>query len=105
MKYDKKLFVQLCQERTLLPKTFEAVFYMEGNPVFEKLLSMSEPWLQYAIRLNLRGESREDLIDLKKEVLKDKKIQSYLTDFLSKYDFVKTDSRFCEMIDLISGRQ
>ncbi len=48
--------------------------------MFENLLSISEPWLQYAIRLNLRGESREDLFDLKNEVLKDEKIQSYLSD-------------------------
>ena len=42
--------------------------------MFEKLLSISEPWLQYAIRLNLQGESKEDLISLKNEALKDKKI-------------------------------
>ena len=48
--------------------------------MFEKLLSISEPWLQYAIRLNLLNESREDLLDLKNEALKDKKILSYLND-------------------------
>ena len=48
--------------------------------MFEKLISMSEPWLQYIIRLNLVGESKEDLVDLKNEALKDKKIQSYLSD-------------------------
>jgi len=48
--------------------------------VLEKLISISEPWLQYAIRLNLLNETREDLSDLKKEALKDKKIQSYLSD-------------------------
>ena len=48
--------------------------------MFEKLLSISEPWLQYAIRLNLLNENSEDLIDLKNEVLKDKKIQSYIKD-------------------------
>ena len=46
----------------------------------ESLLSISEPWLQYAIRLNLLNESGEDLTGLKKEALKDKKIQSYLND-------------------------
>jgi len=52
--------------------------------MYEKLLSISEPWLQYAIRLNLLNESREDLVDLKAEALKDTKIRSYLsavTDF------------------------
>jgi len=48
--------------------------------VIENLLSISEPWLQYAIRLNLLNESREDLISLKNEALKDKKIQAYLND-------------------------
>ena len=28
-----------------------------------------------------------------------------VADLLSKFDFVKTDSRFCEMIDLIQGKQ
>ena len=28
-----------------------------------------------------------------------------VTDFLSKYDFVRSDSRFCEMIDVIKGKQ
>ncbi|MCL2045280.1 MAG: hypothetical protein FWG88_02705 [Oscillospiraceae bacterium] len=52
--------------------------------MFEDLLSQSEPWLQYAIRINLCKESKNDLVDLKNEALKDKKIQSYLssiTDF------------------------
>ena len=48
--------------------------------MLEKLLSVSEPWLQYAIRLNLLGENKEELIGLKAEALKDKKIQSYLGD-------------------------
>jgi len=48
--------------------------------MYENLLSISEPWLQYAIRINLLNESREDLTDLKEEVLKDKKIQLYLSD-------------------------
>ena len=28
-----------------------------------------------------------------------------VTDLLSKHDFVKTDSRFCEMVELIKGKQ
>ncbi len=48
--------------------------------MYENLLSISEPWLQYAIRVNLRGERREDLADLKREVLKDTRIMSYLSD-------------------------
>jgi hypothetical protein len=46
----------------------------------EHLISLSEPWLQYAIRLNLLNERKEDLSGLKNEALKDKKIQVYLRD-------------------------
>ena len=48
--------------------------------MIEKLLSISEPWLQYAIRLNLLNEDIENLTSLKNEALKDRKIQSYLSD-------------------------
>ncbi len=48
--------------------------------MYETLLSMSEPWLQYAIRVNLLGESKGSLQDLKREALKDPKIQLYLND-------------------------
>jgi len=48
--------------------------------LYENLLAMSEPWLRYAIRVNLRGESKEDLTDLKEEALRDSKIRSYLND-------------------------
>ena len=48
--------------------------------MYENLLSISEPWLQYAIRINLLNESKEDLSALKNEALKDKKIQAYLND-------------------------
>jgi hypothetical protein len=46
----------------------------------EKLLSISELWLQYAIRLNLLGEDKADLAELKAEAVKDEKIQAYLRD-------------------------
>jgi len=48
--------------------------------MYETLLSISEPWLQYAIRVNLLGESGQDLAGLKAEALRDAKIQSYLHD-------------------------
>jgi hypothetical protein len=54
---------------------------MERNiDMIEKLLSISEPWLQYAIRLNLLGENKESLTGLKNEALKDEKIRIYLKD-------------------------
>ena len=46
----------------------------------EKLLSISEPWLQYSIRCNLLDKNEKALTDLKKEALKDKRIQTYLDD-------------------------
>lgn len=46
----------------------------------EYLISISEPWLQYAIRLQLLKENKESLSGLKDEALKDKKIQAYLND-------------------------
>ncbi len=48
--------------------------------MYEKLLSISETWLQYAIRINLLNENREDLVELKAGALKDKKILLYLND-------------------------
>jgi hypothetical protein len=48
--------------------------------MYENILAMSEPWLQYAIRVNLLCERKEDLLDLKNDALKDNKILSYLND-------------------------
>ncbi|MDL2235122.1 hypothetical protein LJC07_03070 [Christensenellaceae bacterium OttesenSCG-928-L17] len=45
-----------------------------------QLLSISDPWLQYAIRLNILNERKEHLLALRSEALKDKKIQTYLND-------------------------
>jgi hypothetical protein len=46
----------------------------------EKLLSISEPWLQYAIKVNLLDGKKEDLSSLHDGALKDNKIQAYLKD-------------------------
>jgi hypothetical protein len=48
--------------------------------LINQLLEKSEDWLQYAIRLNILNEKKEDLIDLKNKVLKNDKIKSYLID-------------------------
>jgi len=48
--------------------------------MYETLLSISEPWLQYAIRINILGENKNDLAELRAEAENDKKIQSYLCD-------------------------
>jgi len=50
--------------------------------MIKKLISMSEPWLQYAIRINLLNESGESVTDLRNEALKDGKIQAYLDSVL-----------------------
>jgi len=46
--------------------------------MIEKLLSMSEAWLRYVIRVHLTDDGIESLDDLKSEALKDGKIQVYL---------------------------
>jgi hypothetical protein len=46
----------------------------------ENLLKISEPWLQYAIRLNILDEKKENLTQLRKEALTDKKIRGFLDD-------------------------
>lgn len=51
--------------------------------MYEVLLSMAEPWLQYAIRINLLHENKERLSDLKNQALQDTKIRSYLSDLNS----------------------
>ena len=61
--------------------------------MLEQLLSISEPWLQYAIRTNLLNESREDLLDLKNEVLKDRKILSYLNDIANFHNAIVSNHK------------
>ncbi len=48
--------------------------------LINELLDKSEEWLQYAIRLNILHEKKEDLIELKYSVLKNEKIKTYLYD-------------------------
>lgn len=43
-----------------------------------ELLSLSEPWLQYAIRINLLDQNADDLAALREEALLDSKIQRSL---------------------------
>ena len=48
--------------------------------LIDKLLNKSEDWLQYAIRVNILMEKKEDILELKNTVLKNDKIKSYLRD-------------------------
>jgi len=43
-----------------------------------ELLSISEPWLEYAIRINLLDQGKDDLTALREEALLDQKIQESL---------------------------
>ena len=68
--------------------------------MLEQLLSISEPWLQYAIRINLLNESREDLLDLKNEVLKDRKILSYLNDIANFHNAIVSNHKDLSLIHI-----
>lgn len=48
--------------------------------IIDYLLANSEAWLQYAVRVNLLSEKKEDLVELKSIALKDDKIKAYLDD-------------------------
>lgn len=37
--------------------------------IYEKLLDISEDWLKYAIQLNLLHKNKNDLVELKNQVL------------------------------------
>lgn len=59
---------------------------MIGEAMVSELLAISEPWLQYAIRINMLGQKKDDLESLKIEALRDPKIQqslSIISDFHS----------------------
>lgn len=47
---------------------------------FEKLLSISDDWLKYAIYINLLNEKRENLTQLREKAIKDYRIQEMLKD-------------------------
>lgn len=65
--------------------------------MIEKLLSISEPWLQYAIRLNVLNESKEGLTNLRNEALKDQKIQTYLNDISSFHSMLVSNHKNPEL--------
>lgn len=48
--------------------------------IIDKLLDKSEDWLQYAIRVNILKENKEDILELKNNTLKNDKIKAYLSD-------------------------
>lgn len=46
----------------------------------QKLLDRSEPWLQYAIHVNMPGTPKQDLLPLRDAALSDERIQNSLRD-------------------------
>ena len=49
---------------------------------FNQIIENSEVWLQYAVRLNNMNESKENLKDLRAQVISDAKIEKYLNDII-----------------------
>lgn len=48
--------------------------------IIDYFLNESEDWLQYAVRLNILKDQKEDIIDLKNKVLENERIKLYLKD-------------------------
>ena len=48
--------------------------------IIDFILNNGDPWLQYATRLNILHENKEQLVDLRLQVLSDPKIIGYLSD-------------------------
>jgi len=48
--------------------------------IIDFILNNGDPWLQYATRLNILNEKKEQLADLRSQVLSDPKIIGYLSD-------------------------
>jgi len=53
---------------------------------YEALLNRSEDWLKYAVRVNLLHEPKESLNVLRRSVLRDERIKSYLKDVADFHD-------------------
>ena len=65
--------------------------------MIEELLSISDPWLQYAIKINLFNENKENLANLKIEALRDNKIQAYLSDISNFYSMLVSNHKNPEL--------
>ncbi|MCL2320509.1 MAG: hypothetical protein FWC47_00220 [Oscillospiraceae bacterium] len=65
--------------------------------MIEKLLSISEPWLKYAIRINILNEDKGSLVELRDEALKDKKIQGYLNDITNFHNILVSNHKNPEL--------
>lgn len=61
--------------------------------MIDKLLSISEPWLQYAIEIYFRNKDKSELNGLKNDALKDSKIQAYLHDISDFHSLLVTNHK------------
>ncbi|MCL2296071.1 MAG: hypothetical protein FWC29_03195 [Methanomassiliicoccaceae archaeon] len=61
------------------------------------ILNNGEAWLQYAIRLNLLGESKGNLEQLRSQALSDPKIRSYLEDITDYHSILVSNHKNPEL--------
>jgi len=57
------------------------------------ILENGDVWLQYAARINILKESKEDLTDLKRQALTDPKIKAYLNDIADYHSILVTNHK------------
>ncbi|MDD2491223.1 MAG: hypothetical protein PHV12_03405 [Bacteroidales bacterium] len=60
---------------------------------FDYLLSISEAWLQYAIKYNILNESKENIGTLKSKALQDEKIRGYLNDIIEFHNILVSNHK------------
>lgn len=60
---------------------------------YEKLLKMSDDWLKYAIRLNLRHEPKDSLVEIRNAALADNRIKRYLSDIANFHETQVTNHK------------
>lgn len=65
--------------------------------IINKLMDISEEWLQYAIHLNILHESKEDLLELKYRVLKNEKIKTFLHDITNYHNTLVSNHKNPEL--------
>jgi hypothetical protein len=60
---------------------------------YEKLSEISDDWLKYAIRLNLKHEPKDNLVSLRNAALADKHIKKYLSDITDFHNTLVTNHK------------
>ena len=77
-----------------LPKEREVEIRMNA---VEFILEDGEVWLQYATKVNILKESKEDLTDLRTRALSDPKIRTYLNDIINYHDTLVSNHKSPEL--------